>query len=479
MSRRGDGRGGRGRRGRRRADAARLGGRPGRRTRGRRRGRGRRRAAGRRRRWLEGRDADGIGPDGMLIVPGLTDLHAHFREPGNEDAETVRPGLAAAAHGGFTTVCRDAQHDPRDRRAGRGGARSLGRRRRRGRPSGCSCTARSRSDARARRWPRWASSLTPASSGSPTTGRRSDRRRCCATRSRTRARSGCRSSTTPRTRRSPRAPRRPRATWPPCWGSRAGRDRRRAGPWPGRSRSSPTSSRDVPGARLHLTHVSTAAALAQVRAAKAAGLPVTCDVTPHHLALTDEWIAGSRRWAGTRSTTTGLALDPWADGSIDGGAVRPLAARQPAAPAGGGRGGRASPRSLDGTADAIATDHAPHTEVDKHVEFGWAANGISGIETAIGHRAGRGRRGRPAAGPGDRGPDDRPGPRPRAAAGAVARRRSGRASRPTSSSSTAARPGRSTPTACGRGARTRRCWAGSCAGVVPLTLAGGRVAYRM
>jgi dihydroorotase len=38
----------------------------------------------------------------------------------------------------------------------------------------------------------------------------------------------------------------------------------------------------------------------------------------------------------------------------------------------------------DGTADAIATDHAPHTQVDKHVEFGWAANGISGIETAIG-----------------------------------------------------------------------------------------------
>ena len=55
--------------------------------------------------------------------------------------------------------------------------------------------------------------------------------------------------------------------------------------------------RDVPGARLHLTHVSTAAALEVVRRAKAAGLPVTCDVTPHHLALTDEWIAGARRWA--------------------------------------------------------------------------------------------------------------------------------------------------------------------------------------
>ena len=46
---------------------------------------------------------------------------------------------------------------------------------------------------------------------------------------------------------------------------------------------------------------------------------------------------------------------------------------------------------LDGTADAIATDHAPHTDVDKAVEFGEAANGISGIETALGVAAGRGR----------------------------------------------------------------------------------------
>ncbi len=41
----------------------------------------------------------------MLLLPGLFDLHAHFREPGNEDAETIATGLAAAAHGGFTTVC--------------------------------------------------------------------------------------------------------------------------------------------------------------------------------------------------------------------------------------------------------------------------------------------------------------------------------------------------------------------------------------
>ncbi|HEY6571206.1 MAG TPA: amidohydrolase family protein, partial [Candidatus Limnocylindrales bacterium] len=56
-------------------------------------------------RWLEGAGADGLSPDGVLITPGFTDLHAHFREPGNEDAETIASGVAAAAHGGFTTVC--------------------------------------------------------------------------------------------------------------------------------------------------------------------------------------------------------------------------------------------------------------------------------------------------------------------------------------------------------------------------------------
>ena len=55
--------------------------------------------------WLSGAEADGVGPDGVVVAPGFIDLHAHLREPGNEDAETVASGLAAAAHGGFTTVC--------------------------------------------------------------------------------------------------------------------------------------------------------------------------------------------------------------------------------------------------------------------------------------------------------------------------------------------------------------------------------------
>ena len=55
--------------------------------------------------WLDGAEADGIDDRGVVVAPGFIDLHAHLREPGNEDAETIASGLAAAAHGGFTTVC--------------------------------------------------------------------------------------------------------------------------------------------------------------------------------------------------------------------------------------------------------------------------------------------------------------------------------------------------------------------------------------
>ena len=138
--------------------------------------------------------------------------------------------------------------------------------------------------------------------------------------------------------------------------------------------------RDVPGARLHLTHVSTAGALDLVRRAKAAGLPVTCDVTPHHLALTDEWIAGARRFA----WEAGEDGDPWRDGValVRAPYASSLRVNPPLRTPADALACLAA--LADGTADAIATDHAPHTEVDKAVEFGMAANGISGIETALG-----------------------------------------------------------------------------------------------
>ncbi len=137
--------------------------------------------------------------------------------------------------------------------------------------------------------------------------------------------------------------------------------------------------RDVPGAHLHLTHVSTAGSLELIRRAKAAGLPVTCDVTPHHLALTDEWVAGARRYA----WEAGSDGDPWRD---DVRVAEPfLSSLRVNPPLRTPADALACLAALaDGTIDAIATDHAPHTEVDKAVEFGQAANGISGIETALG-----------------------------------------------------------------------------------------------
>ena len=124
------------------------------------------------------------------------------------------------------------------------------------------------------------------------------------------------------------------------------------------------------GARLHLTHLSTAAALAAVRGAKARGIAVTCDVTPHHLALTDAWVAGSRRFAWEEA-------DPVAELAYDG-ACRvnpPLATRDDALALLAG--------VADGTVDAIATDHAPHPSERKLVPFNEASPGMIGLETAL------------------------------------------------------------------------------------------------
>ena len=140
---------------------------------------------------------------------------------------------------------------------------------------------------------------------------------------------------------------------------------------------------DAPGARLHLTHLSTAGALDAVRRAKAAGLPVTADVTPHHLGFTDEWVAGARRWAWDAVDDAGTERDPWADGAL---VAHPYATTCRVNPPLRGPADAAACLAalVDGTADAVATDHAPHTAVDKETEFGLAANGISGLETAVG-----------------------------------------------------------------------------------------------
>ncbi len=108
-------------------------------------------------------------------------------------------------------------------------------------------------------------------------------------------------------------------------------------------------------AHLHVQHVSTALALEAIRRAKAEGLHITCEVAPHHFTLTDEAIA--------RFDTNAKMNPP----------LRSEADRQ------------ALIRGLcDGTVDCLATDHAPHARHEKEVEFERAPNGITGLETALG-----------------------------------------------------------------------------------------------
>jgi dihydroorotase len=129
--------------------------------------------------------------------------------------------------------------------------------------------------------------------------------------------------------------------------------------------------------RLHLTHVSCAQSVALISRAKAAGLPVTCDVTPHHLALHDGWLGGDRRFAWQ------VGDAPWGGGLADAPPYDPATRVNP--PLRGPDDALALAAGLrDGTVDAIATDHAPHPEEAKSVEFGEAAPGISGLETALG-----------------------------------------------------------------------------------------------
>jgi dihydroorotase len=123
------------------------------------------------------------------------------------------------------------------------------------------------------------------------------------------------------------------------------------------------------GGWLHVLHVSTVRGAEMVRSAKARGVRVTAEVMPHHLTLTDEWVAGRRRFAGHSYT-----LDI---GKVDTNAkVNP-----PLRPESDALG--LLDFVHDGTFDFIATDHAPHAERDKPATLSEAASGMSGLELAI------------------------------------------------------------------------------------------------
>ena len=106
---------------------------------------------------------------------------------------------------------------------------------------------------------------------------------------------------------------------------------------------------------LHVAHTSTAAAVAAVRQARRNGLRVTCEVAPHHFLLTEEHV-GLYNTHAKMNPPLRSAADR--DAMIEG--------------------------IVDGVVDAIATDHAPHAQHEKEMEFELAPNGITGLETALG-----------------------------------------------------------------------------------------------
>ena len=320
--------------------------------------------------WAAGANP-GPGDPTVALLPALIDLHAHFRQPGANASEDVESGTRAAAHGGYGTVALMPNTEPaadnvetlRAAIAGeRHGVRLL--------PIAAATVGRAGTQVSDVTALVKAGAVAISDDGSPIADRAIFRAALLAA-----AAAGipliehCED---------------PALTvgGEAADGLVASRLGLRSWPATGELRAVESAIavlRDVvaaaPTARLHLTHLSTAAALAVVRTAQGEGLPLTCDVTPHHIALTDSWIAGDRRWAWEVAAGDEF-LTPTADAFDSNLRVCP-----PLRAAGDAAACRAALRN--GTALAIGTDHAPHSREKKEVEFGVAANGIAGIETSL------------------------------------------------------------------------------------------------
>jgi dihydroorotase len=311
-------------------------------------------------------DVERIDAAGMVAAPGFCDLHTHLREPGDEGAESIESGARAAARGGYTTVCAMPNTDPAlDRAAMIGWVHDRARE--------AACRVRVIGSVSLDRAGDSLAELTSMADagavGFSDDGAAIPSRVARAAMTILRGLGlplieHCEDPTIAGTgvmRAGPTASRLGLAGWAP-------------------SAELTVVERDIvlaaeTGARLHLTHLSTAAAVEAVRRARARGLPVTCDVTPHHLALTDVWVAGSRRFAWDEAPLDGEALDP--DRAYDGRCRvnPPLASRDDALGLLAGLG--------DPAVDAIATDHAPRPPERKLVPFEDAAPGLIGLETAL------------------------------------------------------------------------------------------------
>jgi dihydroorotase len=285
---------------------------------------------------------------GLIVAPGFIDLHVHLREPGQSYKETIASGTAAAAAGGFTSVCCMPNTQPVVdspewvawlQKPERGAAVNVF-------PIAAATKASKGAVLTDYRALQRAGAVAVTDDGKPILGDEimRDALRLGAELNfpiiqhaeDTRATEHCSMNEGPTSFRL---------------GLRGMKD----------SAEASVVERDVSlaqqfnGARLHVAHLSTSDALKAVRRAKRNKTRVTCEVTPHHFALSDSDLA---------DYDTNFKMNPPLRSASDREALLVALA--------------------DGTVDAIATDHAPHASHEKEVEFERAAFGITGLETALG-----------------------------------------------------------------------------------------------
>ena len=302
-------------------------------------------------------DLKTINATGLVVCPGFIDLHCHLREPGFEDKETISTGTKAAARGGFTTVCcmpntnppidSQASVDYVKKKAEADGIVQV-------LPIGCITKARQGKELTEMNELAEAGVIGFSDDGDPVT----------SSRIMSLAMDYSRALGLPIIDHCEDKELSDGGFMNDGWVS--ARLGLKGIP---KAAEEIVVARDIflsqmTGARLHIAHVSTQGSVELVRRAKEKGIAVTAEVTPHHLTLTEERVMGSLIENNKQlKYDTNAKVNP------------PLRTKEDIT---------ALLQGLkDGTIDAIATDHAPHTLVDKMCEFGLAAFGISGLETAF------------------------------------------------------------------------------------------------
>jgi len=291
--------------------------------------------------------AEVLDCNGLVVTPGLVDLHAHLREPGREDAETVETGSRAAALGGYTAICAMPNTDPvADTAAVILEVRNLADKARLVDVFPAAAITKGLEGERLVEIGELAELGVRLFTDDHECVQSAQVMRMALEYARAFEAVICQHAQ--------------EASLTEGWQMHEGSYSSLLG-----LRGAPAEAeavivaRDVllagrAGGRLHVTHTSAALSVGLIRDARARGTRVTADVTPHHLTFSDEDLQGY---------DTNLRVNPPLRSAEDRDALR------------------AGLRS--GDLDAVATDHAPHAEEDKEVEFDQARPGTTGLETAL------------------------------------------------------------------------------------------------